>query len=121
MAVPDLAPQEHPLSAGTRDRRASVRYSTDLPSLCQKNSAQTSDFWLLARIRDISITGVSLLLNCSFKQGALVEIEPIKASASLGGLLRARVVYSKEETKGGWVIGCEFLNQLTPAELESLS
>jgi hypothetical protein len=121
MAVPDLAPQENPLSAGTCDRRASVRYTTDLPSLCQKSSAQTSDFWLLARIRDISMTGASLILNCSFKQGALVEIEPIRASSGLGSILRARVVHCKEEANGAWIIGCEFLNPLSAQELESLA
>jgi hypothetical protein len=102
------------------ERRVSVRYSTSLTTLCQKTTAETNDFWLLAKIQDISITGVRLLLGSPFKHGAMVDVEPIKPNSGFTRLLRARVVYCRQEPTGGWTVGCEFPSPLTADELQSL-
>jgi hypothetical protein len=102
------------------ERRVSVRYSTNLTTLCQKTSAETNDFWLLAKIQDLSVTGVRLLLGSPFKHGAMVDVEPIKPDSGFTRLLRARVVYCRQEPTGGWTVGCEFPNPLTTDELQSL-
>ncbi len=116
-AVPGQAPQT---SCSLSERRVSVRYSTSLTTLCQKVSANTNDFWLLAKVQDLSTTGIRLLLGSPFKNGAMVDVEPIKPDSGFTRVLNARVVYCRQEPTGGWTIGCEFPNPLTVDELNSL-
>ena len=102
------------------DRRVSVRYSINLTTLCQKISADANDFWLLAKIQNLSITGLRLLLGSPFKVGAIIDIEPVKPDSGFIRLLHARVVYCRQEPTGGWTVGCEFPNPLSADELQSL-
>ena len=102
------------------ERRVSVRYSTNLTTLCQKTAANTNDFWLLAKVQDLSTTGVRLLLGSPFKNGAMIEVEPIKPDSGFTRVLHARVVYSRQEPTGGWTVGCEFASPLTADDLQSL-
>ncbi len=102
------------------DRRVSVRYSSNLTTLCQKTSADTNDFWLLAKIQNLSATGLRLLLGSPFKHGSMIDIEPVKLDSGFTRLLRARVVYCRQEATGGWTVGCEFPNPLSADELQSL-
>jgi hypothetical protein len=104
----------------TSERRVGVRYSTNLTTLCQKTSAETNDFWLLAKIQDLSTTGLRLLLGSPFKNGAMVDVEPIKPDSGFTRVLQARVVYCRQEPTGGWTIGCEFPKPLSADELQSL-
>jgi len=104
----------------TTERRASVRYSTKLTTLCQKTAADTHDFWLLAKVQDLSASGVRLLVGSPFRAGALVDIEPIRPSSGFMRPLQARVVYSSQDANGGWAVGCEFPNPLSEEDLQTL-
>ncbi len=83
------------------ERRVSVRYSTNLTTLCQRATADTNDFWLLAKVQDLSSTGVRLLLGSPFKNGAMVDVEPIRPDSGFTRVLHARVVYCRQEPTGG--------------------
>jgi len=112
--------KEESPSASTRDRRAWVRYPSNQTTLCQEKTAQTYDLWFMARILDISQTGIRLLLGHAFELGVEVAVEPIRAAKPFGRALQARVVNSNEEKRGAWVIGCEFTTPLSVQELETL-
>src|SRR6516164_8638580 len=100
------------------DRRARVRYATSLATLCQTNTAQMSDFWLLGKIQDISTTGIRLHLNRPFEPGSVIVVEPTKAQG-VANMPQARVVYSIRD-KRGLVLGCEFLQPLSVDDIKAL-
>lgn len=103
---------------GPDERRARIRFATSLPTLCQTNTAQMHDFWLLGKIQDLSTSGIRLHLNRPFDIGSIIVIEPTK-SQSIANVPQARVVYSFRD-KRGWVLGCEFLTPLSPDDIKSL-
>src|SRR5579864_2275466 len=92
--LPDNSPGSSCLAS---ERRVSVRYSTNLTTLLQKTTAETNDFWLLAKIKDLSTTGLRLLLGSPFKNGAMVDVEPVKPDSGFSRVLQARVVYCRQE------------------------
>lgn len=108
-------------TAQSPERRAWVRYPSNQTTLCQEKSAQTYDLWFMARICDVSPNGMRLILSHAFELGDVVAIEPIKAPQPFGRALQARVIYSNEEKRGSWTIGCEFTDPITGPELDSLS
>jgi hypothetical protein len=103
------------------ERRAWVRYPSNQTTLCQEKSAQTYDLWFMARICDVSPNGMRLLLGHAFELGIEVAIEPIRIERPFGRAIRARIIYSNEEKRGVWVIGCEFTEALTVQEIEMLT
>src|SRR5437588_10204060 len=103
------------------ERRAWVRYPSNQTTLCQEKTAQTYDLWFMARICDVSPNGMRLLLGHAFELGIEVAIEPIRIEQPFGRAIRARIIYSNEEKRGVWVIGCEFTEALTVQEIEMLT
>jgi hypothetical protein len=120
MAEFDTPSRATPSPCLASERRVSVRYSSSLTTLCQKAAAHTNDFWLLAKVQDMSTTGARLLLGSPFRNGAMVDVEPIKPDSGFSRVLNARVVYCRLEPTGGWIVGCEFSNPLSTDELQSL-
>jgi hypothetical protein len=108
-------------AAETFERRAWVRYPSGQTTLCQEKTAQTYDLWFMARICDISQNGIRLVLGHAFELGEEVAIEPIRTRQTFKRALQARVIYSNEEKRGAWLIGCEFTVPLTAQELETLT
>jgi hypothetical protein len=103
------------------ERRAWVRYPSSQTTLCQEKTAQTYDLWFMARICDISQNGIRLLLGHSFALGDTVSVEPIRTKEPFSRALEARVIYSNEEKRGAWIIGCEFLVPLSGEEFDMLT
>jgi hypothetical protein len=66
------------------------------------------------------VAGVRLVLGHHFDPGTLLSVEFLNAAQSLTRELPARVVYANAEGAGSWAIGCEFVNQLSDAELFAL-
>ena len=68
---------------------------------------------VFATIRDISTTGVGLVVSERFPVGAVLVAEPLKKGPRT---LLARVVRSCK-VEGGWLHGCELSPQLRDADL----
>jgi hypothetical protein len=102
------------------ERRLRVRYASNLPALCQKTDAEVHDIWLRGKISNISVSGVRLLLNRPFMANSLIVIEPYQTTNAPPRVFEARVVYTGKHEGGGWIIGCEFTEQLTQAEMQAL-
>src|SRR5205807_7122870 len=65
-------------SSGGRERRVRVRYPTDRESMCQPGEGRLDQAWWLARITDISTTGVALVLKQlrqKFPAGTILTVE----------------------------------------------
>jgi hypothetical protein len=111
--------QQDEIEAG-EERRAWVRYPSCQRTLCQESHAQTYDMWFMAALRELSQTGVSLVINRQFEPGSVIALEPIRAASNLTRLIHARVVHVRSAATGGWILGCEFTSPLTGEELKTL-
>ncbi len=104
-------------SAGA-ERRVRVRYPTDRESLCQRGEGRLDHAWWLARVVDISSTGIGIILRQKFPSGTLLTIELQNSSGDLSRTLQTKVVHTTTHPEGGWVLGCAFVNPLTEDDLK---
>jgi hypothetical protein len=73
-----------------------------------------------AKIRDISLVGVALILSFRLKIGARLLIQFSNEPLEIAYDVSARVVHASSQPRGRWIIGCEFARELSPLELETL-
>lgn len=89
------------------ERRVAVRHSCAMKSLCQTNAARPEDFWWWGKIRDISTTGIGVLIRRRFEPGTQLVIEPLTKQESFQPL-QVRVIRATKQARGGWLLGCAF-------------
>jgi hypothetical protein len=71
-------------------------------------------------VRDISRSGIGLLLACPLEPGEVVLIGLPWADARLGRGLPARVARSTDQGDGSWAVGCAFDELLADEQLSAL-
>jgi hypothetical protein len=98
------------------DRRAWVRYTRIRAARVRADTAPTRIFEV-AVIRDLSVNGVSLILNSRVKPDTVMEIEP--RGLGFRRPLLARVVRVAPQADG-WLLGCQLLENLSEEELQKL-
>ena len=96
------------------ERRASVRRLCNRDILSRKAGTPRGTGWLAA-VRDVSTTGIGMMLYCKFAPGTILAVEPLSRSSTR--TLLARVVRTTVEADG-WYHGCELANALTDEELQ---
>jgi hypothetical protein len=105
------------------DRLAWVRLPTAQAVSCQAIASSTADeaetAWL-GRLREISLSGLSLLLNRRFDPGTLLIIELSDKAQGRVRAVRVRVVHSISETQTRWIMVCKFVSPLNEEELQTL-
>jgi hypothetical protein len=99
-------------------RRDEDRSPCDLDVAIRTLRSRSGYYWM-ARVWDISPTGISLQLKKEIKPGAMLEIEVLKGEAVDRRLL-GRVVHATKHAGGTWIIGCDLDRRLSDAELHSL-
>ncbi len=110
-----------PTSSATEvERRAWVRYPCDQQSVCQPYTQEKGEATWPAQVQDISAGGASLLMNRRFEPGAILSLELGAKADGQTRLPLVRVRHVKAGQKGRWVIGCQFLTQLSDEELEEV-
>lgn len=114
---PWQTPSPKPLQ--TSERRAAVRFASLLEASCQ-SLASGDDTVCQARVWDISVTGISLVLEEHHPPGTLLTIFLEKAPHQFSAPVDVRVVHVSEHMDDLWFLGCEFLTPLAPDELEAL-
>lgn len=102
------------------DRRVYVRHPGTPETPTYAVSEQEDIITWKARVRDLSVGGVSLLLNSGFPIGATVEIDFRNDATRTTRTLDARIVRSDCKDDIHWVIGCEFLQKLSEEEMNAL-
>ncbi len=102
-----------------RDRRAAVRFSTNLETCCQPTCRIKERSWS-GRIQDISATGVCLLLRRRFEPGTILTAELQGAAQSITKTMLVRVLRVQEQARRRWSIGCAFDRELSELELKAL-
>jgi hypothetical protein len=122
MPDPNPAPDAGRPEAFRGERRAYVRVATDLAAVCRPPS-HLSDIGWPGQVRDLSQSGVGLVLRHRFEPGMRLEVE---VRSSTGALLRtvvARVAHATPVSAGGtpvWLLGCAFDRPLTAEEFAAL-
>ena len=100
------------------DRRGSERRPLD------PNSAWTvlrDDHTVVprTRVRDISQTGIALLVDEPLRPGTVLVITLQNQLLRLTRLLPIRVMHATE-VGDGWVLGCQFVRKLSSPEIQML-
>jgi hypothetical protein len=104
------------------ERRAWVRYGTDLEVVCHAGRPVKDVGWT-ARVRDISAGGVGLLLQHRFRPGTPLVIQLKGRGESWCRAVGARVVHATPvwaEDGAWWLVGCAFSSPLSEEELRIL-
>jgi CheY-like chemotaxis protein len=102
------------------DRRACVRYLCQLDGTCQPVGGPTTGESWLGKLRDISSTGVKILVNRRFENGTLLALELPRPGWDTSRMLLCRVVRVAKEAIGrDWEIGCALARELSDDEVQS--
>ena len=104
------------------ERRAWLRFPGEHDVFCQpvasRPEGEPEVAWL-GNVRDVSPAGIGLSMTRLFEPGAELIVElSVKAKGTLH--LPVRVVHTTADKKGRWIIGCEFIFQLTEDERRTL-
>jgi hypothetical protein len=118
MTLPSQPFREQASSSPTCERRLSRRLACNLETFCQPGAGRVDDFWWRARVRDISIQGICLLVGKRFEPGIglLIELPSNRHSYTS---LQTRVVHATMNRDGHWIIGCIFAWALSEEEIRA--
>lgn len=117
-----LGEQERAEACEVVERRAWVRYGTDLQATCRGPGPAKAIGWP-ARVKDISAGGIGLLLRHRFRPGTVLAVELHRPSGGCAGVLVVRVVHANPRTvdsESCWLMGCLLAEPLTDDELQAL-
>jgi hypothetical protein len=119
MPEPSQPPKKRASPAAARqEHRAAVRYQSGAGATYRPVAGQ--DKALMARVYDISCTGLALVLDHCFEPGALLFIELYSAARNIPHPVLARVRHCTARPGGYWVVGCEHVMRLTEEEVQQL-
>jgi hypothetical protein len=103
----------------TSERRAAVRHLGNPRNRdCEVEAAEKEERWQ-ARVRDISQSGMALIVARPIDPGTLLEVELEPTVGRQGIVLSMRVVHIRRHEKR-WLLGCELEIALGPEDLARL-
>lgn len=108
-------------AADSSEQRFWIRYPSNRDTTCQPESAPTASGPELswpARVWDISLGGISLLLERRFEPQTPVQL--VAAANGPVQVLGATVVRVSQQNDGRWLIGCQFSEPLSEDQLQRL-
>ena len=93
-----------------------------MPASCQPPSdwKRGGQKWL-ARVRNVSTSGLCLVLNRRLERGAGLAIELPGTDSDSPSTLLVRVMNIRAEGAGAWILGCAFVSPLSDEELQALT
>ena len=103
-----------------RERRASVRYLTTMEASYHPLEVETLGPCAPARIWDISLGGLSLLVDKPFEPGTDLAIVPEILPQHLYPALRGRVVHTTPHGENQWLLGYALFTPLSEEDLQRL-
>ncbi len=97
------------------ERRRHPRHLCNRVCFARPNGTATGMTWGVV-LWDISVIGLSIILNCELQPGMVVAIQPFREDDSAG--LFACVVRTQRLSEGRWLYGCVFPEPLSASEFE---
>lgn len=104
---------------GWKNHRASVRYRC-APATAGKVYLSDDEKFVRAWVLNISEGGLALLLDRSLELGLVLAIQMKCSTGEKLVQLSAQVAHCTCQSKGDWVIGCEFVVPLAKEQLDEL-
>jgi hypothetical protein len=101
------------------DRRAAERFPVNQDTACSFVSPVDENFGP-ARIKNVSTSGVGLVLSKKVDVGALLAVGVNNKAKNFARNLLVRVVHVTEQSKGSYLVGGTFQTPLTYEELVAL-
>jgi hypothetical protein len=101
------------------ERRAAPRLPSTLKLTCYPVGGGLMER-RQARIRNVSRTGVGLVVDRAWPVGTTLLIE-LPAVEEAVKTVRVKVIHSTPQMGGMMLVGCSFENQLTDAEVQALA
>jgi hypothetical protein len=99
-----------------QEKHSGDRFPCEVPTTCQPPSAYCKDPWP-ATIRDIGNRGLRLTLGRRFERGSGLAIELPTEDGTTTTVL-TRVVEVHTHADGGWLLGCDFISELSDEEVQ---
>jgi hypothetical protein len=107
--------------ASVTDCRVRERHLCGLQTSCQPIAARADkDCLWPAEVRDISVHGMGLVLRRRFERGTGLAVEIPGPDGQPADTLLAKVVHISARKDGGWLLGCNFVSELSQDELRRL-
>lgn len=121
--TPIVQPSVIPLAQFARprptERRRAIRYNCTLETSANL-IAQVQGDTTLAKVRNISVTGISLILPRRLEAETVVELELFNKARQYYCRVPLRVVYVMEHLDGNFLVGGAFGRELSNEELNGL-
>jgi len=112
----DILTARQPVIGPPVERRTSARLTTKMKTACPLIRATEEGPWW-ASVRNISLRGVSIIVNRPFRAGCYATIELPTRAGSLGKSRLMRIKHIRMQPGNQWwVVGCQFLTKLTKEE-----
>jgi hypothetical protein len=99
--------------------RAAVRHPCDIVTSCRPAAADDDGQLLPARIRDISVLGLGVLIRYPYRAGTRLLMELPGRNGHAPRTVLATVVHARPQP-GGWIVGCSLAQPLAEEDLQAL-
>src|SRR5579884_3997074 len=120
MSRPDCRGAEGPKKLQGTERRAWIRYPRRLRTLWQLfGTARQDDCWV-ADLRDVSLTGLGLVVNRSFTPGTVLTVRLQTGSRKFTRTMLVRVKHCAAQSNSDSLVGCSFVVKLKDDDLQDL-
>lgn len=111
---------EEPVIPPGAERRTAVRYYPSGSDTFTHMSAVVEGLSGTTRVRNISATGISLIVDQDLDPEAEVQLQLRNLSKLFSCRLPLRIVYMVERPSGEWIVGGAFARKLTDQEMKAL-
>jgi serine/threonine protein kinase len=105
-----LCVEDGPAERPEAERRGSIRYPCQLESMCSP-VGKGQNPWQ-AGVRDISVTGLGLVIGRRFEPGTVLAVEWQQIVEEIPGSLLVRVARTQTVAPGQWHLGCRLAQSL---------
>jgi hypothetical protein len=108
-----------PANLIAQDRRRAVRFRPNCEALVSPLYSDQAP--ILAQIRDVSPTGIGLVLARPYERGTALFISVQEDGPDWSPILVAKVVHAMPAEDGSWLVGCKLMRRLSEADLQGLA
>jgi hypothetical protein len=97
------------------ERRSSRRHTC--LATHQRLMAAIGDNFVLAKVRNLSPDGISLIMNRLVEPGSILTLDLIDTKTNqFSRTLQVKILYSVEHPSGDWIVGGSFSSRLSDVE-----
>jgi hypothetical protein len=101
------------------ERRGAIRYPCRFDTVCLTAVGKRQDSWE-AKVRNISSTGLGLVLGRRFERGTILALDWRHELAEAPGSMMARVIRAQAQGREQWLLGCQLAQNLDGDELRMM-